>query len=240
MERFKRPNNDIEIAKIAKKAVPANTTKNTTWAVRVLEEWMASRNKASCDNKCPEDLLDNPDVEKINYWLSTEVRKADGSEYPPRSINLILAGLQRQMLENNPQAPRFMDKNNTIYRDLHRVRDSIYKQLHSAGVGVVVKHASIITPEEEDKLWDSGVLNAIEPLGLQRAVFFYIGKVFCIRGGCEQRALGPSNFRFDDNQECVTYVEHGSKNRAGGIDTLRLRDTVARAATVCYTKVNSL
>ena len=29
-------------------------------------------------------------------------------------------------------------------------------------------------------------------VGLQRAVFFYIGKRFCIRGGEEQRKLAPS------------------------------------------------
>jgi hypothetical protein len=59
-------------------------------------------------------MLDNPAVVMITYWLSrfvAEVRKGDGSPYPPRTINLIQAGLQRYVLEKNPQAPRFMKKN---------------------------------------------------------------------------------------------------------------------------------
>jgi len=59
-------------------------------------------------------------------------------------------------------------------------------------------------------------------------VFYYIGKCFCVRGGQEQRSLGPSNFKWHskpaDDPNCVTYIEHGSKNRSGGIDHLRLEN----------------
>ena len=59
-----------------------------------------------------------------------------------------------------------------------------------------MRHAPLITADEEEKLWESSVLNITTPKGLQRAVFYYVGKCFCIRGGQEQRNLGPSNFRF--------------------------------------------
>jgi hypothetical protein len=49
------------------------------------------------------------------------------------------------------------------------------------------------------------------PKSLQRSVL-YIGKRFCIRGGEEQRNLGPANFIRSDNPECITCIEHGSKN----------------------------
>ena len=39
------------------------------------------------------------------------------------------------------------------------------------GVGAVVKHAAIVTPEE-NRLWESEVLGVHTPLALVRAVFF--------------------------------------------------------------------
>ena len=39
------------------------------------------------------------------------------------------------------------------------------------------------TQETEDMLWDCNVLDTTDPDKLQKAVFFYIGKVFCLRGG---------------------------------------------------------
>ena len=55
---------------------------------------------------------------------------------------------------------------------------------------------------------------------------FHIGKCFCVRGGQEQRNLGPSHFRFLTNPgcdpHCVIYEEHGSKNHPGGLKDLRV------------------
>ena len=46
--------------------------------------------------------------------------------------------------------------------------------------------------EDEDVLWSSGALSVDNPSALQRAVFFYAGKVFCLCGGEEQRNPKPS------------------------------------------------
>lgn len=54
--------------------------------------------------------------------------------------------------------------------------------------------------------------------------FFYIGKCFCVRGGDEQRRLGPSQFVRKHDPGCFMYIEHGLKNRAGGIAQLRLEN----------------
>ena len=57
-----------------------------------------------------------------------------------------------------------------------------------------MRHASIITEAEEEKLWSTGVIGITIPLSLQKAIFYYVRKRFCIRGGEEQRRLGPSQF----------------------------------------------
>ena len=90
-------------------------------------------------------------------------------------------------------------------------------------MGVHVNHTSVFSVDEEQKLWDSGVLSVDNPIGgLQRAVFFYVGKCFCIRGGEGQRKLGPSQFVRSSNPDVYTYIEHGSKNRYGGLNQLKL------------------
>ena len=120
------------------------------------------------------------------------------------------------MLEKHP---KLLDKQQTCFRDLRGTCDTVYRNLRCQGIGAEVRHAPIITPAEEEKLWLTAVLNINNPRSLQRAVFYYIGKCFCIRGGQEQRNLGPSNFKWSSkpgcDPHCVTYIEHGSKNRSG-------------------------
>ena len=71
----------------------------------------------------------------------------------------------------------------------------IYRKLHKDGIGASVKHTSIITIEEEKRLWQLGIMSIDNPKGLQRAVIFYIGKLCCLRGGEEQRLLKVSQFQ---------------------------------------------
>ena len=72
-----------------------------------------------------------------------------------------------------------------------------------------------MTPEEEDKLWDSGAIGIFSPKVLLRCVFFYVGKCFCLRGGQELRELKPSQFVRGYNPDSYTYIENGSKNHKG-------------------------
>ena len=128
------------------------------------------------------------------------------------------------MLEISPTSPKFLDRSNPVFRDLHRACDTVYRDLHSQGIGATVKRTATFSPEEEEKLWSTGVISILNPKALQRAVFFYIGKHFCIRGGEEQRRLGPSQFIRSSDPDCYTYVEHGSKNRSGGLAQLRIEN----------------
>ena len=205
--RFKPPSSDEEMLAVSKGFVPKNTQKSTTRALNVFIEWRAARNIAGKEHQCPEDLLENPVPERLNYWLSrfvNEARNQKGEPYPPRSLHQILAGLQRYMIEKSPNTPKFLDHNNSVYNQLHKTCDSVYRDLHSQGVGCYVNHAVPFSADEEKLLWSSGVLSDSTPKGLQRAVFYYVGKHFCIRGGSEQRSLGPSYFIQSSNPDCYT------------------------------------
>ena len=88
-----------------------------------------------------------------------------------------------------------------------------------------------MSAEEEEQLWQRGVLSSDTPGGLLRAVFFYNGINFVLRGGEEHRRMKISqlNFRVVPNPDspgqminCVEYTECGSKNRPGDHRQLNL------------------
>lgn len=103
---------------ITKGYVPENTKKCTSWAVKVFNEWKSSRID---DKKCPDNLLGLPVDSDLNYWMPlfiNEVRKADGEPYPPRSINLLLARLQWHMLDLDHRSPKFLNRQNQVFKRL--------------------------------------------------------------------------------------------------------------------------
>ena len=74
---------------------PANTAKNTDWAYKNFESWRTARNQRFPEARCPDDTFSSKEI--ACEWLckyNTETRKADGSEYSPHSLYLLLSGIQ--------------------------------------------------------------------------------------------------------------------------------------------------
>ena len=117
-----------------------------------------------------------------------ETRKANGEHCPLSSLHQLLCGLLRHMHEVSPCCSNFLNKKDARFKPLQRTMDAYFHNLHSQGLGRI-KHAEIITPEEEEQQWKSGIMNSTTPKGLQNAVFHLVGKAFCLRGDAEQRNL---------------------------------------------------
>ena len=206
------------------KHVSPESTSGPSGHLVATSERRAERNKRNPGNHCLEDLVDKPDVQKLNYWLCrfvTELWKKDGQPYPLKIIKYILATLQWKMLDTNLNAVKFLDSSQSAFRELRRTCDTVYRDLHTQGIGATIHHTPTFSTEDENKLWSTGVLGYSTPKSLQWAVFFYIGKRFCIRGG-EQWRLGPSQFVRSENPNCYNYVEHGLKNRSGGLAQIQM------------------
>ena len=109
------------------------------------------------------------------------------------------------MFDNDYCAPKFLDRKNSQFRPIHRACDYVYHTLHSQGVGTSVRSTPVITDDEEAQLWSTSVLGTEHPLQLLRAVFYYVGKRFCVRRGEEKRKLGPSQFVRSHNPDCFTF-----------------------------------
>ena len=177
---------------------PANTDKCTNWALSNFHAWEEARNTRYPSDKVPEDLFTSNDTTALNLHLSRyalETRKNNGEQYPPKTIHLLLCGLLRHMRNVNPGCPNFLDKKDSRFKKLHGTLDSHFHNLHSTGLGREVKHAHVLTKEDEDKLWSSGILGTTSPKALQNAVFYTVGKVFSLRGGVEMRNLCTSQLK---------------------------------------------
>ena len=82
--RFPDPTGSPTMSNICKGYVAQNTDKATTWALCVFNAWRQERDRVATE-KCPNDLLERPDVGNLNHWLSrfvVECRQEDGKPYP--------------------------------------------------------------------------------------------------------------------------------------------------------------
>ena len=95
--RFAKPLSETQMTDLEKGPVVPNTEKSTAWALKTFNDWCNERNKQSATGDiCPLDLLEKPEAEKLNFWLSrfdVEARHKDGKPYPARTLYLLLAGL---------------------------------------------------------------------------------------------------------------------------------------------------
>ena len=62
------------------------------------------------------------------------------------------------------------------FRQFHGTMETVFQQLHKDGIGAQIKHAVVISEEEEALLWKEGILGSSSPRALLRAVFFLNGK----------------------------------------------------------------
>ena len=122
----------------------------------------------------------------------TETRSKAGKPYPPKTVYALLCGILREMNVANSDYPNFLSKEDPSFRMFHVTLDNYFKLLRSDGIGSTSPHTEGISMDEENTLWDSGVLNVESPLGLLRAVLYFCRKCFCLRGGEEHRNLSFS------------------------------------------------
>ena len=214
-------------------ACPVNTAENNEWVYNNFESWRTARNKKRFPKmQCPDDVFSSKEV--ACEWLCkyiTETRKTGGSEYTPCSLYLLLAGIQRYVRKLYPKM-EFNLFSDHKFKPLKNLCDSLFRKLHSKGIGTSLKATAVLSADGEKKLWDTEILNLETPIALLRAVFFYNGKNFCLRGGAEQHNLKLSQFQREitvvDGQEdsCYIYREFGSKTGKGAFNSLHLENKI--------------
>ena len=136
-------------------------------------EWRCAWSEIFSDQKCPKDLFKKPDTTSLNYWIPhfvADARKQGGKTYRAKTIHQLLVGLQRCMLEKNPLAPTFLS--NPRFSNSHRACDSTYHEWRQQGVGTKIRHAAVISGQDENKLRSISVIGAERPAFREQFFFF--------------------------------------------------------------------
>ena len=210
-----------EVDTFSKGCVPKNTAQSTIWAVQVFKEWIEQRK--CCKEVYPSDILEKPyESNLVCIYLQqfvSEARRADGTQYPPKTLHQMLCALK----ECQPDLPNFLDRKDVHFKKLHSTCDVVFRSLHKSGIGT---KKPVITKEDykiNNQLWETGVLNTTTHTGLQRAAILH-WQGLLLEGGEEQRKLKPSKFTRLHNPERYEHTEHGSKNRNGGFYQLQVEN----------------
>lgn len=102
-------------------------------------------------------------------WLAKyacETRNVSGGKYPATTIFSLLSALLRRCRSIDPDCSNFLDTKDPSFREMHCLIDAYFRELREAGIGAAVKRTEVITKEEEQALWEKGVLEIDTPVSL--------------------------------------------------------------------------
>ncbi len=69
MQRFSTAS-EAQLTKVSKPFFPKKTEDATAWSLRNFHCWLNNRNSQDQLEKCPQNLLEDMDSKKLNYWLA--------------------------------------------------------------------------------------------------------------------------------------------------------------------------
>ena len=224
-QRFAAPISDADVQEARKSAVPKNTAKNTTWAVKVWQDWRTHRFQIrGSPLDCPPHLLICSNAE-LDNWLCKfilEVRRQDGQPYPPQTLYGLACSIMRYVREVRPHVNFFKDAD---FDGFKRTLDGEMKRLRSTGLGVRPKRAEPITVNEENLMWEKGLLGSHSPQVLLHTMVYLCGLNFALRSGQEHRDLQLSQIELvehTDQPPYLVYTENISKNNRGGLEQRKM------------------
>ena len=132
-KRFATPADNEEMEKICQGYVPPNTRKLTNWALIVFEQWREERNADVVEEeRIPFDLLECPQTEALNFWLSQfalEARRQDGKPYPGSTLLNLLSSLYCHSKSHDADCPNFMDRKSSQFKDLNGALTVKFREL---------------------------------------------------------------------------------------------------------------
>ena len=167
--------------------------------------------------------MDNKMMDSFLQRFVIEARKRNGDEYPPKSLYYLICGIMRHC-KDNKLLVNFFDEKDNSFAQLRKVLDARMKELLSKGLGTKPKKADVLSEEDEDILWSSGVFGQSCVQSLQYTVFFYSCKIFGLRGRDEHRNLECSQFELgqDSKGKFVRFMGRNTKTFSGGLAHLTI------------------
>lgn len=209
------------------------------WAFQAFHDWVNVRNFDSALSgehtvmSC--DLLTMTD-EELNSILCRficEVRKKNNDDYLSETLYDLVLSLQLY-LKHQGRKVRFLDDES--FEDLRNTLDNRMKELAAQGKRARRESAEIITVDQEELMWSSGILGEDNPKQFSKTLLYLVGMHFALRAGAEHRNLrvGPDSqikLKHDEttNLWFLEYCEDISKTNQGGLDHKGVKRKVVRA-----------
>ena len=229
---FSMPLKDSQMVSMTRKQFSDETNKKIAWIKRMYTDWRSFRNSQkdlesfSCDLENVQSI--NP--EGLNVALCrfiTEVRKLDGSHFPGKTLYDIIICIQFY-LEKEGFSWRLL--NDERFKELKFTLDNVMKARTSAGIGITVRKAEVVSFEDEKNLWALGLLGTYNPTVLMHTVVYVIGMTCALRAGKEHRSLRSipfeSQFEYKVSSSGATFIRYtediGLKTNKGGIKHRRV------------------
>ena len=191
--RFASPVNDDTENQLRLTRIPEKTKSSTAWGIRVWSDWATARSTIETAGHAPAGTpLVQMRVEDVAYWMSKfvlEARKADGTEYPPKTLYALVCCFKRYYEASGVHDVNPLDTADPRFGSFRQTLDAEMQRLHAKGLGGKRKQAEPITADEEAMLWSTGQLGSGSAHALLNTVYFYNCKVFGLRSYDEHDSL---------------------------------------------------
>lgn len=223
--RFAPPKTELEVEAARRASMPKKTREDMQYCMRVWKEWQECR-QVTTDIRS----MSRMELDAAMCRFVLEIRRKDGKEYPPNTVHHICCGIMRYLrMEGQPDIDFFKEISFSRFRD---VLDSEMKRLQGEGVGSKHRQAEPLTQEEEEVLWEKGLLGGHSSRALVDTMLYMCGTYFALRSGQEHRALrfSPSQIELVEKpgeRAFLRYTEDVSKNHQGGLKGRKTKKKVA-------------
>ena len=154
-------------------------------------------------------------AEELDLYLSEffiRVRKSDGTEYEPGSLQAMKSSFDRELKDIDSK----FSLNDRILSLSQRALAAKKVNLKKKWKGKKEKASKLVSPAEEEHLWETGQLGHSTPRIIQFTLWFFFTKVFGLRGrdGHRQLKYGDVTLRTTlKGREYLEYAERESKTR---------------------------
>ncbi|XP_046377831.2 uncharacterized protein KIAA1958-like [Haliotis rufescens] len=223
--RFGTPLSETDMVHLCDSAYSVNTEHKSRWALNIFKNWVVERQKRS-NNEIPianQNIVslaeDENDLNRTLMLFLSEVRNQKREEYRGNTLYEIVSSLQ-YYLRRNGVVVNFFES--SCYTGMRSVLDAKMKLLARKGIGVEKRQADVITEQQEDVLWETGILGEDTPQKLLDTLVYLIGLNFALRAGDEHRYLrSGSNSQLQllmssNGVKQLKYTEDISKTNRGG------------------------